>query len=92
MEADPDLPHKLLSAWSSGNVELLARLIDGRFDGAPALKSRLLIERNRRWIARIKEMIASDETHFVTVGVGHLVGEDSIVTLLRAEGFGVTGP
>jgi uncharacterized protein YbaP (TraB family) len=92
VKADPDLPHELLSAWSSGNVEVLAQLIDSGFDGAPALKSRLLIERNRRWIARIKEMLASDGTHFVTVGVGHLVGEGSVVALLRAEGFSVTGP
>jgi uncharacterized protein YbaP (TraB family) len=92
MEADPDLPRELLAAWSSGNVEVLAHLIDSGFDDAPALKSRLLIERNRRWIAKVKEMFASNGTHFVTVGVGHLVGEDSVVALLRAEGFIVTGP
>jgi uncharacterized protein YbaP (TraB family) len=37
-------------------------------------------------------MLASEKTHFVTVGVGHLVGRDSLVALLRAKGYKVTGP
>jgi len=37
-------------------------------------------------------MLASPDTHFVTVGVGHLVGPDSVVARLRAKGYKVLGP
>jgi len=89
---DPDLPYKLLSAWSSGNSDELAKFVDDGFKDVPVLKSQLLVARNRKWVVRIKEMLESEHPHFVTVGVGHLVGKDSVVSMLRAKGFKVTGP
>lgn len=90
--SDPDLPYRLLSAWAAGQTDVLGRLVDDGFKDVPALRSRLLVARNRKWVPRISEMLASDKTHFVTVGVGHLVGKDSVVAMLRAKGFKVTGP
>jgi uncharacterized protein len=89
---DPDLPYALLRAWASGdNAKLLALVEDG-FKDVPGLRAELLVARNRNWVPRIREMLASDKTHFVTVGVGHLVGKDSVVAMLRRRGYRVTGP
>ena len=56
------------------------------------LRAQLLVARNRNWVPQLKAMLASGKTHFVTVGIGHLVGRDSVVAMLRAKGYRVTGP
>jgi uncharacterized protein len=92
VQDDPELPAKLLAAWASGRADVLDKLVDDGFEQVPALRRRLLVERNRKWVSRIRVMLASDKTHFVTVGVGHLVGRDSVVAMLRAKGYKVIGP
>jgi len=89
---EPDMPNALLMAWASGETRDLAKLIDEGFEEVPRLRSQLLVARNKKWIPRLREMIASEKTHFVTVGVGHLVGRDGLVQMLRAKGYKVTGP
>jgi hypothetical protein len=88
----PNLPLDLLNAWASGDTAKLAKLIDEGFKEVPQLRSQLIVARNRKWLPQLRRMLASDKTHFVTVGVGHLVGKDSLVALLRAKGYKVTGP
>jgi len=56
-----------------------------------ALLSRLFAERNRHMadgIARLLE--AGDGDYLVTVGAGHLLGEQNVLQLLRERGFDVT--
>jgi len=89
---EPNLPYDLLNAWASGKTEDLARLVDDGFKDVPQLRAQLIVARNRKWLPRLRVMLASDKTHFVTVGVGHLVGRDSLIAMLRAKGYKVTGP
>jgi uncharacterized protein YbaP (TraB family) len=89
---EPNLPYDLLNAWASGKTEDLARLVDDGFKDVPQLRTQLIVARNRKWLPQLRVMLASDKTHFVTVGVGHLVGRDSLVAMLRAKGYKVTGP
>jgi uncharacterized protein YbaP (TraB family) len=89
---EPDLPVELLNAWAGGRSDELARLVDEGFKDVPELRTQLIVARNRKWLPRLRQMIASDKTHFVTVGIGHLVGRDSLIALLRAKGYKVTGP
>lgn len=88
----PNLPVELLNAWASGDTRQLAQLIDEGFSEVPRLRAELIVARNRKWLPQVRRMIASDKTHFVTVGIGHLVGKDSLIALLRAKGYKVTGP
>lgn len=90
--AQPELPFELLNAWAQGRTDDLARLVDDGFKDVPKLREQLIVARNRKWLPKLRTMIASDKTHFVTVGVGHLVGRDSLVAMLRAKGYKVTGP
>jgi uncharacterized protein len=89
---EPDLPYDLLNAWASGKTEDLARLVDDGFKDVPQLRAQLIVARNRKWLPQLRVMLASDKTHFVTVGVGHLVGRDSLIAMLRAKGYKITGP
>ena len=50
----------------------------------------LLIERNRNWIPEIEKALATERDVMFLVGAAHLVGEESVVALLRRKGLEVT--
>jgi uncharacterized protein YbaP (TraB family) len=56
--------------------------------GAARLADRLLLARNRSWIPALEKAHAAGGA-FVAVGALHLIGEGSVVELLRARGFTV---
>jgi uncharacterized protein YbaP (TraB family) len=89
---EPDMPLKLLNGWASGDTVGLAKLLEEGFVEVPQLRAQLLVQRNRNWVPKLRAMLASGKTHFVTVGAGHLIGRDSVVAMLRARGYKVTGP
>ncbi len=88
---EPELPVELINAWAVGDVAKLSDLIDRGFKDAPQLKAQLLVARNKNWLPRIVTMLKSGKVYFITVGVGHLVGANGVVALLREKGFKVTG-
>ncbi|KAI1690863.1 traB family domain-containing protein [Ditylenchus destructor] len=47
-------------------------------------------QRNRLWLPRIDQILRSHTQVFLAFGAGHMVGEDSVVELLRREGYTVT--
>ncbi len=89
---EPNLPADLIKAWATGNTVSLAAMIEKGFEDVPQLRAQLLVARNRNWLPRIIDMLKSGKIHFVTVGAGHLSGKDSVVAMLRARGYRVTGP
>lgn len=89
---EPDMPLILLNAWAAGDTAALGKVLDEGFTEVPQLRAQLLVGRNRKWVGRLRTMLASGKTHFVTVGAGHLVGRDSVIAMLRARGYKVTGP
>jgi uncharacterized protein YbaP (TraB family) len=89
---EPDMPLILLNAWAAGDTAALGKVLDEGFAEVPQLRAQLLVGRNRKWVPQLRAMLASGKTHFVTVGAGHLVGRDSVVAMLRARGYKVTGP
>jgi len=50
---------------------------------------RLFRDRNMRWVPQIARLLQGKENAMVIVGLGHLVGDDGLVTLLRARGYAV---
>jgi uncharacterized protein YbaP (TraB family) len=89
---EPNAPYDLVNAWASGKPDKVIRLLNDAFARVPALRKQLLVARNKNWIPKIEAMLAGPDLHFVTVGIGHLVGPDSVVALLRAKGYKITGP
>ncbi len=82
----------MIQAWSKGDADRLASLIDADFGGNPAEKKRLLLDRNRNWTAQIEQMALQQHNFFITVGAAHLAGPDGVPALLRQDGFVVDGP
>lgn len=100
-EADKDLSDDLLAAYISGDeAKVNAELEKGEKlmerDSDPELSKRfmklLLTDRNVSMAATIDEKLqaAPDQVNFFAVGTGHLVGKESIVTLLAAKGYQIT--
>lgn len=79
----------MLAAWSSGDVERLAALMDEdtETERDRALHRLLFTDRNAAWAGWIQERLARPGTVFVAVGAGHLAGDDSVQAALRARGI-----
>ncbi len=80
-------------AWATGDTQALARVLDRQFaEAGPDVRAALITNRNRRWSAEIARLLEGRGDVFIAVGAAHLVGEDSVIALLRAQGIAVEGP
>jgi hypothetical protein len=83
----------LVRAWMAGDVAALDReAVKPLKKSAPRLYRLLVAERNARWADQIAARMAGSGRTVVVVGVGHLVGKDSLPSKLRAKGLKVEGP
>lgn len=82
---------RLLTAqWARGDVPALRAAIAADLAAAPPQVTPLLVtSRNRDWSRRIAARMDRPGTLFVAVGLGHLVGPESVIERLRARGFTV---
>lgn len=80
----------ITDAWRRGDGEGLAALLERGGAFPEALREALLTERNRAWIPEVEAALATDRDVMFLVGAAHLVGEESVVELLRAKGYEVT--
>jgi len=89
MASEEDGFAKLIAAWASGDDDGLAILMAEGTRDTPTLEARLLTNRNRAWIPQVEALLARDHDAMVVVGAGHLVGDNSVVAMLRAAGYEV---
>lgn len=90
MEKGSGLLDRLVDAWSVGDVEAMEVLINESMKKeSPEVYQILLVNRNKQWVKKIAELMAGDQDVLVTVGAGHLVGDQGVPSLLQAEGFTV---
>ena len=82
----------MVRAWSTGNQAKLDELINGDLKEFPQARKELLDDRNKRWVPQIQAMLKEKHVFFVTVGAGHLTGENGVPALLRQAGLTVDGP
>jgi uncharacterized protein YbaP (TraB family) len=76
----------LVRAWKGGELDRLVGLVNGSFADRPEVYQRVIVGRNERWIPKIEALIETGVPALVIVGTGHLVGQDSVVTMLEAKG------
>lgn len=93
IEEEPAAFDVLQKAWVDGDVAAIVREgVDPMRKTTPGSYRRLVVERNRRWVDEIERLLKTPERAFIVVGVGHLVGPDSVPALLRRRGIAVEGP
>lgn len=81
---------ELAAVWMIGDAEKmdvwLRRMLEDDPLAGEFFKS-ILADRNPAMTERIVELLEGEGSVLVAVGVGHLIGRDSIVELLRARGY-----
>jgi uncharacterized protein len=83
-----DLLERLLTAWRKGDLKALDKLMIREMrERTPESYQRLMVKRNANWIPQIKRILAGSGTQMIVVGAGHLVGEESVFTMLKKEGI-----
>ena len=71
---------------------LVTEALDPLQKATPGMYDRLIKQRNTAWIPKIMDRLAGSGETVIVVGVGHLVGPDSVPAMLRARGITVEGP
>ena len=88
MEEIADLLDGLMDAWTSGDEDALEAVLfeaGGEDERFRQLNDRLYRDRNIQMTGKIRRYLEAEGAFFVVVGAGHLVGEKSIVNLLRGD-------
>lgn len=74
--------------WSVGGTNFLTdNLIRPMKSRAPEVFNSLLRDRNRAWATKLSRFMEDSGTGFVAVGTAHLLGEDSLLSDLREQGY-----
>lgn len=87
LEVIETMASEMVSSWKTGDVDKLNSIIKSSFKAHPGIYNRFIIQRNKRWISRIEDLMRQDENVLVIVGAGHLVGTESILELLKKKGY-----
>jgi uncharacterized protein YbaP (TraB family) len=77
----------MVNAWSSGNTDALAKLMNEGMASDPALFKAMLTDRNAKWADWIGGRMEKPGVVFMAVGAGHLAGKDSVQDYLARKGL-----
>jgi uncharacterized protein YbaP (TraB family) len=79
----------MAAAWKTGDVDRLDSIMNSTLKKHPDILDRLLVQRNRKWLSQIENLMDQDHNVLVIVGAGHLVGPQGLPELLRGKGHKV---
>ena len=92
MEDLVGLPEKMkiaLEVWRSGDADGLDKILNGPSRAPEQVKKALIQDRIPHMADVAEQFLNSTEQAFVVVGVGHMVGKEGIVEILRKRGYSV---
>ncbi len=81
--------NEIVQSWLKGDESRLTKLLLTGMQEYPDLYEKVLVERNRRWLAEIEKLVQQGSGAMVVVGAAHLLGKDSVVEMLKARGYSV---
>lgn len=76
----------LILAWREGDTEALEDGLVSSIASQEELNRALVVDRNRRWVTRILDLLDDDDDYLVVVGAMHLVGDEGVPRLLEDRG------
>ena len=81
---------RMVSAWATGDLDGLDVLIGQEMKTeSPEMYAVMLTRRNENWADQIQTLLAGSGTAFISVGAGHLAGDDSVQAKLEQRGVKV---
>jgi uncharacterized protein len=90
LEEAHDLPKEvgaMVHAWASGDTQWFADELKSEIGRDPALYDSVLGARNRKWVPKIEALLNDNKNYLVIVGTAHLVGQGSVIALLKKDGI-----
>ena len=75
------------AAWARGDLRPIEAFVQEMKAGYPHLYPHMETDRNAKWPARFRTMLANAQATFVVVGAGHMVGPDSVLVQLKLTGL-----
>ena len=87
-----DLTKCLITSWKAGDLEKLNQFAQ-LTEMSPELENAFISQRNLNWAEKLAKPTWSKErkaNYVVVVGTMHLIGDNNLLTLLKAKGFKVT--
>lgn len=76
----------ILKQWQTGDGDGLTLKMLDSFKKRPALRQRLLSERNRKWAQQIEVRMKGGKTTLIVVGAAHALGDEGLIELLKKSG------
>ncbi len=79
----------LVNAWKAGDTDELNKLlIEDDLGHIPEVYDALLKNRNANWAPELDKLMKSETgTFLVAVGAAHLIGQDSVIEMLKPMGY-----
>jgi uncharacterized protein YbaP (TraB family) len=93
LEEAHDLPKQvdaMVHAWATGDTRWFTDQLKSELGRDPKFYQSFLVARNRKWVPKIEALLNDDKNYLVIVGTGHLVGEGSVIELLKKDGVPAT--
>jgi uncharacterized protein len=78
----------MLTAYKNQQLNAIEKIINDPELGMEENQDILLDNRNKNWVAELKEIMKQGPV-FSAVGAGHLIGNNGLIVLLKAEGYTV---
>jgi uncharacterized protein YbaP (TraB family) len=81
---------KLYDAYKAADENILNELIIDSLKEEPETYKKLIADRNIGMANKIDGYLRTNDSYFVVAGLGHFIGDDSVVKLLEKKGYTVT--
>jgi len=80
----------MLSAWTRGDINAIAKAFSAELRDSPELRDALLARRNANWAGWVERRMTQPGSVMVAVGAGHLAGDGSVQDMLKRRGYRIT--
>jgi uncharacterized protein YbaP (TraB family) len=80
---------RIYAAWDRGNAAPATAWMARMAQRYPELYREMAVQRNKRWVPRVRTMLDGDRPSMIVVGLYHLVGPDRMQVHLADNGFRV---
>lgn len=80
---------RMVRAWKTGDTRELQKLLEPCKDFRRVCET-IIFQRNHDWLPKVEELLKAEGTTSILIaGAAHMVGENSLVALLKKKGYRV---
>jgi uncharacterized protein YbaP (TraB family) len=87
LEVMESMVSDMVNSWQTGDVDTVGSILNASFSEHADIYDRIMVQRNKKWVSRIEDLLNKEENALVIVGAGHLVGDTNLLQLLGNKGY-----